>query len=36
MSPTAYRRRYDFEQNVNRFSRALDPLVHQPEHRLTR
>jgi AraC family transcriptional regulator len=36
MSPTAYRRRYDFERNVNRFSRALDPLVHQPEQRLTR
>jgi AraC family transcriptional regulator len=36
MSPTDYRRRYDFERNANRFSRALDPLVHQPEQRLTR
>ena len=31
MSPTDYRRRADFEQNANRFSRATDPLVHQPE-----
>jgi hypothetical protein len=36
MSPTDYRRRADFEQNANRFSRSLDPLIHQPEHRLTR
>jgi AraC-like DNA-binding protein len=36
MSPTDYRRRADFEQNANRFSRATDPLVHQPEHRLSR
>jgi AraC family transcriptional regulator len=36
MSPTAYRRRYDFERNANRFSRAVDPLVLQPNPRLTR
>ena len=36
MSPTDYRRRADFEQNANRFSRSLDPLIHQPENRLTR
>src|SRR4026207_1777778 len=36
MSPTDYRRRFDFEQNANRVSRAMDPLVHQPEHRLRR
>ena len=36
MSPTDYRRRADYEQNANRFSRSLDPLVHQPEHRLSR
>ncbi len=36
MSPTDYRRRYDFEQNANRFSRMVDPLVHQPDPRLTR
>lgn len=36
MSPTDYRRRHDFERNANRFSRAVDPLVHQPDQRLTR
>jgi len=36
MSPTAYRRRYDFERNANRFSRSVDPLVLQPNPRLTR
>lgn len=36
MSPTAYRRRYDFERNANRFSRSVDPLVLQPDPRLTR
>jgi AraC family transcriptional regulator len=35
-SPTDYRRRYDFERNANRFSRAVDPLIHQPDPRLTR
>jgi AraC family transcriptional regulator len=35
-SPTDYRRRYDFEHDANRFSRAVDPLVHQPDRRLTR
>jgi AraC family transcriptional regulator len=30
LSPTAYRRRLDFEQNANRFSAATDPLVHRP------
>ena len=36
VSPTAYRRRFDFERNANRFSRAVDPLVLQPDPRLTR
>jgi AraC family transcriptional regulator len=36
LSPTAYRRRYDFEQNANRFSRTVDPLVIQPDQRMTR
>jgi AraC family transcriptional regulator len=36
MSPTDYRRRYDFERNSNRFSRGLDPLLHKPESRLSR
>lgn len=36
MSPTDYRRRNDFERNVNRFSRTVDPLVHHPDPRLTR
>jgi AraC family transcriptional regulator len=36
MSPTAYRRRYDFERNANRFSRSVDPLVLVPNPRLTR
>jgi AraC family transcriptional regulator len=36
MSPTAYRRRYDFERNANRFSRSVDPLTLQPNPRLTR
>jgi AraC family transcriptional regulator len=36
MSPTDYRRRNDFERNANRFSRAVDPLVHHPDPRLTR
>jgi AraC family transcriptional regulator len=36
MSPTDYRRRNDFERNVNRFSRIVDPLVHHPDPRLTR
>ena len=36
LSPTDYRRRYDFERNANRFSRTTDPLVHQPDPRLTR
>jgi AraC family transcriptional regulator len=36
MSPTAYRRRYDFERGVNRFSRAVDPLVVKPDSRMTR
>jgi AraC family transcriptional regulator len=36
MSPTAYRRRYDFERNANRFTQAVDPLVAVPNPRLTR
>ena len=36
MSPTAYRRRYDFERNANRFSRSVDPLIALPNPRLTR
>ena len=36
MSPTAYRRRYDFERNANRFSQSVDPLVAVPNPRLTR
>jgi len=36
MSPTAYRRRFDFERNANRFSRSVEPLVLQPDPRLTR
>ena len=36
LSPTDYRRRYDFERNANRFSRTTDALVHQPDPRLTR
>ena len=36
MSPTDYRRRYDFERDANRFSLSVDPLVHQPNPRLTR
>jgi AraC family transcriptional regulator len=36
VSPTAYRRRFDFERNANRFSRSVDPLVIQPDPRLTR
>jgi len=36
MSPTDYRRRYDFERNANRFSRSVDPLVLVPNPRLTR
>ena len=36
MSPTAYRRRYDYERGVNRFSRAVDPLVVKPDSRMTR
>ena len=36
LSPTAYRRRYDFERNANRFSRSVDPLVLVPNPRLTR
>jgi AraC family transcriptional regulator len=36
MSPTAYRRRYDYERNANRFSRSVDPLVQVPNPRLTR
>ncbi len=31
LSPSAYRRRVDFEQNANRFSAAIDPLVHRPK-----
>ena len=34
--PTDYRRRFDYERNVNRFSRATDPLVAKPDPRLTR
>ena len=30
MSPSAYRRRYDWERNANRFGLATDPLVHKP------
>jgi AraC family transcriptional regulator len=36
LSPTDYRRRFDFESNANRFSRATDPLVNKPDPRLTR
>lgn len=36
MSPTDYRRRYDYETDANRFSPAIDPLVHKPDPRLTR
>lgn len=36
MSPTAYRRRYDFERNANRFSRSVDALIAVPNPRLTR
>ena len=31
LSPTAYRRRLDWEQNANRFSARTDPLVHRPK-----
>jgi AraC family transcriptional regulator len=34
-SPSAYRRRRDFEQQVNRFGAITDPLVHQPIKRLS-
>ncbi len=36
LSPTAYRRRYDFEQDANRFSRTVDPLVVKPNTQMTR
>jgi AraC family transcriptional regulator len=36
VSPTAYRRRYDFERDANRFSRAVDPLVVKPNPQMTR
>jgi AraC family transcriptional regulator len=36
MSPTAYRRRHDYERNANRFSRSVDALVQVPNPRLTR
>jgi AraC family transcriptional regulator len=36
VSPTDYRRRFDFERNANRFSRAVDPLVLKPDSRMTR
>jgi AraC-like DNA-binding protein len=34
VSPSAYRRRLDWEQDVNRFSATTDPLVHQPNKRM--
>lgn len=36
MSPTYYRRRYDFEHNANRFSTTVEPLIHHPDPRLNR
>lgn len=36
VSPTAYRRRYDFERDANRFSLAVDPLVVKPNPQMTR
>jgi AraC family transcriptional regulator len=36
VSPTAFRRRYDFERDANRFSRAIDPLVAKPNPQMTR
>jgi AraC family transcriptional regulator len=36
VSPTVYRRRYDFERDANRFSRAVDPLVVKPNSQMTR
>ncbi|MGZ5349809.1 MAG: helix-turn-helix domain-containing protein [Actinomycetota bacterium] len=34
VSPSAYRRRVDWEQDVKRFSATTDPLVHQPNKRM--
>ncbi len=34
MSPSAYRRRRDWEQEANRFTAATDALVHQPNKRM--
>jgi AraC family transcriptional regulator len=31
LSPSAYRRRLDWEQRANRFTAATDPLVHRPK-----
>jgi len=31
LSPSAYRRRIDWEQRANRFSASTDPLVHRPK-----
>jgi len=36
MSPTYYRRRYDFERNAHRFSTTVEPLIHHPDSRLNR
>ncbi|MGZ8631551.1 MAG: helix-turn-helix domain-containing protein, partial [Actinomycetota bacterium] len=35
VSPSAYRRRRDWEQDVNRFSPLTQPLVQQPNKRFT-
>jgi AraC family transcriptional regulator len=34
VSPSAYRRRVDWEQDVNRFGAMTAPLVHQPNKRM--
>ena len=34
VSPSAYRRRVDWEHDVNRFGVMTDPLVHQPNKRM--
>jgi AraC family transcriptional regulator len=36
VSPTTYRRRFDFERNANRFSTSIEPLIHRPDPRLNR
>jgi AraC family transcriptional regulator len=36
VSPTSYRRRFDYERNTNRFSTSIEPLIHRPDQRLNR